>query len=313
MKIIVTGAMGFVGINLLRDLSQAGHEVLGVDIVPPDELATRFLEPAPPVRITIADLMSDGLTDALENETADVAIHAAAVTPLATFEEEQSVLAASVNVAGTARLMRWVRQAGVPRVVHVSTGSVYGPVEGDSPVGEDTSHQPDGVYGITKSAGDQLARRLAFLGGISLSVVRLSHVYGPMERPSAARSIPSPVERWTRAMDRGEPISPARDEILRDFIHIGDVTTAIEMLTIGEAEGVFNISSGQQTSETELVDHLREIDPSLRIGKARKASVAGTPRPPLAIDRIRAIGWIPSIGLREGLRSYVAWRRATGG
>jgi nucleoside-diphosphate-sugar epimerase len=313
MKIIVTGAFGFVGINLLRDLALAGNELVGVDVRPPDAHAAGFLGSAPPVRTVLADLSAAGLDTALEGGGADLVIHAAAVTPLGDFELDQAVAAASVNVAGTARVLSWAKDADVARVVHVSTGSVYGPVAGDAPVDEDTPQRPDGTYGITKSAGEQLARRIASLSGISLCVVRLSHVYGPMERQSPVRAISSPIERWTRAMLAREVIESPREDVLRDFVHISDVTRAIGLLAAGQAEGAFNISSGEQTSEVELVQILREIDPGLRVADEDFPAILSPTRPPLAIDRIAgATGWRPEIGLAAGLRSYVDWRRESG-
>ena len=314
MRIVVTGAMGFVGVNLLRDLASAGHEVVGVDVVPPDDAAVRFLASAPPTRTIVADLAAEGLAAALRGqEQADVAIHAAAVTPLGDFELDQAAAAASINVGGTARIMDWARNAGLRRIVHVSTGSVYGPVPGDQPVDEETAHHPNGVYGITKSAGEQLASRMASLSSRSFCAVRLSHVYGPMERPSAVRGISSPIERWTRAMNTGGAIPAPRPDVLRDFVHINDVTRAIGLLAVGQAEGAFNISSGEHTSEVELVHLLREIDPALRIADESSPPVPSPTRPPLAINRIAdATGWRPEIGLANGLRSYVDWRRESG-
>lgn len=314
MKVIVTGALGFVGINVLRDLALVGHEVVGVDVLPRDRLAAAFLEPARGAGTIIADIAVDDFSKQLPDNWADVLVHAAAVTPLGEFEHEQAALAANVNVAGTARIMAWAVRAGIRRVVHVSTGSVYGPVDGDAPVMEDSPLRPEGVYGITKSAGDQLARRLASLSGTSLRVVRLSHVYGPMERPSAVRGISSPIERWTRAIIAGQPIPPPRPEVRRDFVHVTDVAKAIELLATHDAEGAFNVSSGVHTSEDELVEGLRELEPSLPIARDAPEAVSSPRRPPLSIDRIHhAVGWRPSIGLHEGLRSYLEWRRASGG
>lgn len=314
MRILVTGAMGFVGINVLRDLAMAGHEVVGVDVVPPDDVAARFMATAPPVRTVVADLGGDGLAAALAAEApTDVVIHAAAVTPLGEFELEQAVAAASINVAGTARIMEWARKAGVRRVVHVSTGSVYGSVSGDRPVDEETPQQPDAVYGITKSAGERLAARMASLADCSFCAVRLSHVYGPMERPSAVRGISSAIERWTRALISGRVIPAPRHDVLRDFVHVSDVGRAIGRLAVGRAGGAFNVSSGEQTSEVELVRLLQEIDPALQVAGGAPSAVLSPTRPPLATGRIAAaIGWRPEIGLADGLRSYVEWRRESG-
>lgn len=314
MRIVVTGATGFVGINLLRDLASAGHEVVGVDVVPLDDAAMRFLTSAPPVHTIVVDLAGEGLTAALHGqERFDVVIHAAAVTPLGDFELDQAVPAASVNVAGTAQVVEWAWKAAVSRIVHVSTGSVYGPVRGDRPVDEETPQQPDAVYGITKSAGEQLAGRMASLAACSFCAVRLSHVYGPMERPSAVRGISSPIERWTRALISGEVIPAPRHDVLRDFVHVTDVTRAVGLLAVGRTEGAFNISSGEQTSEVELVRLLQKIDPALQVADGAPSAVLSPTRPPLAIGRIAAaIGWRPEIGLAEGLRSYVEWRRESG-
>lgn len=317
MRVVVTGAMGFVGVNIARELAAAGHHVTGVDITTPDALATTFLdEVSGRVSIVVADLADDECLAILRALRADAIVHAAAITPLGDTETHQAVLAAQINVAGTARVLRWAGLAGVRRIVHISTGSVYGPVGGDDPVDEDLDQRPDGVYGITKSAGERLACRLADLGGLSLAVARLSHVYGPMERPSRARQLVSPVERWTRALIAGTPIEAPRSDEDRDFVHVSDVARAIRMLVEHSDPGTaaFNVSSGELTSETELVAHLRAIKPALAISEPAGPRASSSRRPPLAIDRIaRAFGWRPEIGLADGLRGYVEWRQTSGG
>lgn len=313
MRIVVTGAMGFVAINITRELAAAGHEVIGVDVVPSDELAFAYLrDVSDRVTAVVGDLADDGWSAALAGHSADAVVHAAAITPLGDVEVQQAVLAAEINVVGTARVMRWASDAGA-RIVHVSTGSVYGVVAGDGPVDENVDHRPEGVYGVTKSAGERLARRLAEVRGLSLAIARLSHVYGPMERPSTAREIVSPVERWTRALIAGEPIEPPRPGETRDFIHVSDVARAIRMLVERDDAGtaVYNVSSGVLTSETELVAQLRAIEPALATDGSTERRASSPSRPALAIDRIAlAIGWQPEISLTDGLRSYVDWRRA---
>lgn len=313
MRVVVTGALGFVGINIARDLAAGGHEVIGVDIRPPDELDAAYLaDVSDRVTTVMGDLADDDWTSGLNTRPIDAVVHAAAITPLASAETRQAVLAARINVAGTARVLCWAAATGSRRIVHISTGSVYGPVAGDDPVDEDVDQHPDGVYGITKSAGERLARRMADLYGLDLAIARLSHVYGPMERPSAAREVVSPVERWTRALILGEPIEQPRPDVTRDFVHVADVARAIRgLLEHGESgAAAYNVSSGVLTSETDLVTRLRAIEPGLETGGVGEPGASSPHRPPLAIDRIAdAIGWQPAISLDDGLRAYVNWRR----
>lgn len=318
VRVLVTGALGFVAVNVIRHLADAGHSVLAVDRARPDALAQRFLQDATAlVTHVTADLVHDDWSATLPAPAPDIVIHAAAITPLGEFEARQALLAAEVNTVGTARVFQWAAASSVPRMIHVSTGSVYGPVDGEVPVDEDVPHRPNTIYGITKSAGERLAWRLAEIAGQDLIVLRLSHIYGPMERASEARRAVSPIERWTRAMIEGSTIESPRADQLRDFLHVSDVARAIVMLVDDDrsTRAVYNVSSGRVTSEEELVDQLRAIDPDLKIGDGGGAGASSSDRRvPLAIERIvRETGWRPSLELNEGLRSYVEWRRTSDG
>ncbi len=317
MRVVVTGAMGFVGINIARELAASDHDVVAVDLAPPDALATEYLRDVSG-RITpiVADISDDRWPTALDVDGPDAIVHAAAITPLGNFEPHQAVLAAQVNVAATARILNWAAGGGARTIIHVSTGSVYGPVAGNDPVDEDTVQRPDSVYGITKLAGERLAWRLAELSRLNLTITRLSHVYGPMERGSPARAMLSPVERWTRALLAGEPIESPHPDARRDFVHVSDVARAIRLFVdqgnVGRA--TYNLSSGVLTSEDELLEILRGIEPALTTRTSTGDAASSPRRPPLSISRVAdAVGWRPEIPLEEGLRTYVDWRRSSGG
>lgn len=317
VRVVVTGALGFVGVNIIRHLAAARHTVIAVDRAPVDKLIEQFLGPEI-ARITFVatDLTRGNWATRLPRPAPDLAVHTAALTPLGAAEHHQAVEATQVNVAGTARVVGWAAANGLPHVIHLSTGSVYGPVDGGAPVDETVPHNPNTVYGITKSAGERLGRRLAELAGLGFTVLRLSHIYGPMERASAARGVLSPVERWTRALVNGTPVEAPKAYELRDFLHVTDVARAVSML-IESGQGapaVYNVSSGRLTSEVELMAHLRAIEPGLEVTRAAGEGAPSVRRPALSIERIgREVGWRPTIELTDGLRSYVEWRRATGG
>lgn len=311
MTAVVTGALGFVGINVVRALAASGTDVLALDRREPDATAHAFLAGLDGrVKHLRADVSSPGW-DA-PGLAADAVIHAAAVTLIGPAEEAAgAAAAASANVAGTANVVSWAISAGMRRIVHVSTASVYGPATGRSWIDESAPPEPDTVYGITKLAGERLACRLAELAGKELVVARLSHVFGPMERPSPSRRTLSPVHEWVEALVSGRPLRTVTGGLARDFLHVVDAAEALVGMVRAPlgAHRVFNVASGISVTDAEAIALLASLDPSATAVVDEPGDVGS--RPPLRTDRIHGwTGWTPRFDFASACRDYVAWRRS---
>lgn len=315
MAALVTGALGFVGINVVRALATSGTPVIALDRSEPDAEARAYLEDVDDlVAFRTADVTELGWDGPLRHDGVDAVVHAAAVTPLGAAERRAAAEAALVNVAGTAQVLEWAARAGVTRVVHVSSAAVYGPVRGPEPIDEGRIPEPETIYGITKLAGESIARRLGSLTGPEVVVARLSHVYGPMERPTDGRTSLSPVFEWVRAAVAGDPLRSTAPDLARDFIHVSDAADALRRMLVTPLAGgnVFNVSSGSWTSEARAVDLLRHLQPGARaIVEHNEGPTAS--RSPVSSGRLRRwAGWQPRFSFEEGCRQYLEWVRARG-
>lgn len=316
MRILVTGAAGFVMANLVHHLAGAGHAVVAADLAPPDAPLRAWLSGRPgPVTFRTVDVSDATAVRALVAEAdPERIVHGAAITAIPP-ETERARFAATVavNVTGTLNVLEASRAVGTGRIVVVSSGSVYGPRPDLAPVVEDDPKDPRGVYPITKWAADALARRHAEVHGLDLAVTRLASPFGPFERDTGSRPLLSPIQLWTAAAVRGAAVRvPGPPTALRDAVHAADVASGIAaVLLAGRLEhDAYNVGWGRGATTAEIVAALRRLVPDVRVelGPEEPAPLAAI-RGPLAVDRLRALGWAPRHDLEAGLAAHVAWLR----
>jgi UDP-glucose 4-epimerase len=148
------------------------------------------------------------------------------------------------------------------RCIVVSSGSVYGPT-GLSPLPEAGAIEPDGLYGITKYVGELFAAQAARQFGLSAVAVRLSSVYGPLDRDTGVRAVTSVPGTLLRAALAGEELRLSGLDALGDYIQAGDVGRAISALLDCPAprHPVYNIACGETASLRELADLVARLVP----------------------------------------------------
>jgi nucleoside-diphosphate-sugar epimerase len=307
MRHLVTGAAGFIGSHLCERLLALGHEVIGLDcFVPyyPKSLKERNLAAAkehPKFRFLPLDLRTDDITPAVEG--VEVVYHLAAMPGLvASWTDFDLYL--GCNVTATQRLLEAVKGSKtLKRFVYGSTSSVYGKfASGD----ETLPTKPVSPYGVTKLAGEQLARAHLETFGTPVSVLRFFSVYGPRQRPDMAYNI------FIRALLTGEPITVYGDgQQVRGNTFVSDCVEAVVKSADAPIGETFNVGGGEMVSVRDVLGKLERIA-GKRFTVRTEAARAGDQRHTFAdTTRLRRVlGWEPRTTLDEGLAGQFEWQKA---
>ncbi|HET8678504.1 MAG TPA: NAD(P)-dependent oxidoreductase, partial [bacterium] len=308
MTIVVTGAAGFLGVHLVKELAAADHRVIGVDVTAPDDLVWAYLEPSRHrVRYARADVSVRGsLSDAVD-EPVEALVHAAAVTSTPELEASQPQRIVDVNVLGTLEALRFVGAAGIRRFVYLSSSGVYGESSPAEPVLESRRLQLLSLYAMTKFIGERLVAVESREAGYSAASARPAALYGPMERPTGVRTVMSPIYTLIHAAVAKRSVGISRPEVRRDWTYAVDVARGLRLLV--EAPGLsydcYNLSCGKAISLAEIADTLAGIAPgfSWHPAEAGQADIEGariSGRGPLDISRLGEVGFTPQYALSDG-------------
>lgn len=298
-RLLVTGAGGFVGANLVRVLLAGGCRVDA--LLRPAGSAWRLVGLAgQPLTLHGTDVADRAqLRTVFDQVKPDAVFHLA--VPRGHDESARDEML-RVNLVGAHELMRAVREHGVGRLVVAGSMLEHGPA--DVALGEDHASRPTTWHGATKAAATLLYRQ-AGGEGLPVSVLRLCHVYGPWE--SSHRLAPTAI----RAALEGRPITLTREIARRDWVHVHDVCEALLLAGLHAGHGdVYNIGSGVETSNDELLDCVARVTGRAVRVDARTLAPRVTDARHRRADRSRAereLGWVPRHSLEDGLRQTVLW------
>lgn len=246
MNILVTGAAGFLGSALANRLAADGHSVRGLD----DLTAGDPARLSPLVLFTRGDVNDRPKLWTLLQDV-ECVYHLAArvsVPESVLYPREYN----AVNVGGTVSVMEAMRDAGVRRVVLVSSGAVYGE-QGRQPLTENQEPDPRSPYAVSKLAAEYYVRTIGSLWGLESVALRVFNAYGPGQPLPAAHA--PVIPRFLRqALQGGSLVVHGDGSQTRDYIYIDDVVEALAAVTSAPDvdRQVINVGSGQETSVRDL-------------------------------------------------------------
>jgi UDP-glucuronate 4-epimerase len=325
MRILVTGAAGFIGFHLARRLLADGHEVDGYDgmtayyDVTLKQARWAELSAHPRFRGRVAMLEDFPALAAFAEPQPDVVVHLAAQAGVRYSLENPRAYVES-NLVGTFNVMEIAR--GVRHFLIASTSSVYG-ANVAMPFREtDRTDHPLTLYAATKKATEDMAHSYAHLWKIPTTAFRFFTVYGPWGRPDMA------LFKFVAATLRGEPIDVyGYGEMKRDFTYIDDLVEAIARLmdkppqegfAVGREDSlspaapyrVVNIGGGQPVGLLPFIDAVEKalgLPVARRMLPMQKGDVPATWAAP---ELLRALtGYVPTTDVETGVRRFVEWYR----
>lgn len=336
MATVITGATGFVAASVARALVESGRRVIVVDLRPPTALVSAYISGDHRQaiwRFAQADVSDfDQLWQAAGAgaEAIDEFVHMAAITPSPEMEAADPLRIIRVNAFGTATALEVARRLGVKRFVVTSSAAVYagsqdlqaagyGP---DAPIDEAAPFRRDRVYSITKQNVERLITYYTERFGLETAATRICAVYGPMERPTGARPIMSPIYQMVHRALANQPITVDATALdtSRDWIHAADVARGLLSLLDGPppAQRVYNLAPGVGVSLAETLATVAKVLPNFvwRPAPADQADIVvplDARRGALDSSRLQSErGFRPQYTLETGLRQYVEWLATSG-
>ena len=311
MRILITGAAGFIGSHLCERLLDDGWTVVGVDnfdeFYNPDIKRQNISDCLKDehFRLIEADIRDHDAMDQVVNSSVDVIVHLAARAGVRPSIAEP-VLYADVNINGTMVLLEAAKKYEIDKFIFASSSSVYGNNE-KVPFSEaDNVDFPISPYAATKKAGELICHTYHHLYDISMTCLRFFTVYGPRQRPDLA------IHKFARLIEEGKPIPVFGDgSMMRDFTYIDDIIDGT-IAAIEHCDG-FNIYNLGESQPIAVNDLIAEIENAL----GKKALKEYCPPQPGDVERTYAdvaraaqdLGYKPSTPIRTGLAKFTTWLR----
>lgn len=299
MRVLVTGAAGFIGSHLTRRILREGHTVWAA--VSPNKPPDRLADVRERLTIVPVDLRDRFAVRSLACAARpECAIH------LAWYAVPGKYWTAPENlhcVAMTLYLAQALVAAGCSRLVAAGSCAEYD--WSHSFLSEEvTPLKPQTVYGVCKNATRQVLEAYCTQTSMAFAWTRFFYLYGPGE--AKEKLVPSVV----LSLLRGETAKCTQGDQMRDFLHVEDAASAVWAVTQRKLTGPVNVGSGQPVKIRTLVEALgRILDKSGDI--AFGAIPADPEEPPLLVADVRKLkahtGWAPNWSLEDGLRQAVSW------
>jgi nucleoside-diphosphate-sugar epimerase len=303
MRVLVTGAAGFIGSHVIRHIVQEGHSVWAV--VSREQSTERLadiLSRVSPISLDLRD--TKAVRELVSQIRPDCAIH------LAWYAAPSHYWVAPENlecVAMTLQLVECLAEVGCSRLVGAGSCAEYDWDYGF--LSENiTPLKPRTLYGACKNATREILEAFCNDNSLRFAWARFFHLYGPRE--AKERLVPSVV----LALLNGQPAKCTEGKQIRDYLHVQDVASALWAVTKSDLTGAVNIGSGEPVTVRTIVHTIAQL-----LQREENVILGALPtdpkEPPLLLADVRRLatvdGWKPSFSLKDGLAETCEWWKST--
>ncbi|MHB8468050.1 MAG: NAD-dependent epimerase/dehydratase family protein [Acidimicrobiales bacterium] len=303
-RVLVTGASGFLGSHLTRQLTAEGAEVHAVTSAVSSVYPIRLVPLRDKITLHEANLNDRSAMDALvARAQPEIIWHLGAFTHVGKSWQRVDECV-QTNIQGTVNLLEALAATGYRRFVYVGTSEIYGAIE--VPFREDAQVNPISPYSVSKYAGERYCRMFHQGHGWPIVMVRPFNAFGPMQTPD--RIVPEIIVRALRR----QPLRMTTGRQTRELNYAADLVDGfVKAGVVADLEGeILNIGCGEETSMRALAELILElmgnpIEPEFGALEDRPTEIWR-----MYCDNSKArslLGWTPSHTLREGLVKTIAW------
>jgi UDP-glucose 4-epimerase len=303
VRVLITGATGFIGSHLTRRLIECGADVHALTSTVSSVYPQRLLDVRDRITMHEGSLADRSAMDAVAQASRPAYVfHLGAYTHVGkSWQRVDECVQA--NVQGTVNLLQALAPYGYSKLVYTGTSEIYGDV--DVPFREDGPVNPISPYSVSKYAGERYCRMFFQGRQWPIVMVRPFNTYGPAQSPD--RVIPEIIVRALR----GQRLAMTQGRQTREFNYVTDIAQGFLAAGLrGEPGRLYNIGCGVEVSMRDLATTILRL-----MGDPIVAELGALPDRPTEIwrmysdaSRARAeLGWSPQVGLEEGLSRTIAW------
>jgi UDP-glucuronate 4-epimerase len=308
MKIIVTGGAGFIGSNLCQRLIEDSHLVYCIDSFDdfyPKEIKIKNISGLTESDnfTLIEDDINNEFSKKLPQQDYDILIHLAAKAGVRnSFNNPDEYYRTNVN--GTYNTLYEAKKINIKKVIFSSSSSVYGNINGDFPISENTSLFPISPYAKTKMAGEKICQEFSITHNISITSLRFFSVYGKNQRPDLL------FHKLINCIKNDKKFSIYGDvNSKRDYTHVDDIVDGIILAMEKDLEtlyNVYNLGSGNPHSLNEIISIFENLS-SKEIKKVFIGSQKGDVNNTYAsiLNSGKDINYFPKMNIEEGIKKFI--------
>ena len=330
MKILVTGAAGFIGFHTCIKLVNQGHEVYGIDNIndyydpklkfdrlnelgfnqAESKLFKNEIQSAKfnSLRFSRIDLVDhESIDNLFKQEQFEVVCNLAAQAGVRYSIENPKAYIDS-NITGFLNILEGCRNHKVKHLVYASSSSVYGENKKVPFETTDNVDHPISLYAATKKSNELMAHTYGHLYGFKTTGLRFFTVYGPWGRPDMAYYL------FAEAISNNQPIKVFNNgEMERDFTYVGDIVNGVTKIIEKNIESrehykIYNIGNNKTESLQNFITTIEKAMGKLAMKEMYPMQQGDVPRTFADIDKlIDDIGYMPSTSIKDGLEEFINW------